>query len=295
METYDYEIVVVGAGPAGLSAALNAARSKKRVLLIGPKMSYKLLKTPLIDNVLGLPAMSGKDLMEKFRSQVEEIKNVDFREDMVENIYSLGDSIGLLMPDQTIIKTISLVLATGVSFGRPIKGEEEFLGKGVSSCAVCDAALYKNKKVVIIAYSKRAEEEIAFMKNFASSIAVVNMTGQDPELGDDGEIELIEDRAVKIKGNDIAQSLVLASGREIEASGFFFIRDAKKADRLAPEIKMDAGHVLVTRNMETNMTGLFACGDLVGRPYQISKAIGEGQIAGLAAVNHVNEYLKSLK
>ncbi len=294
METYDYEIAIVGAGPAGLSAALNAARSKKRVLLIGPKMSFKLLKTPLIDNVLGLPAMSGKDLMERFRSQVEKLKNIDFREDMVENIYSLGGLTGLLMPDQTIIKTISLVLATGVSFGRPIKGEEEFLGKGVSSCAVCDAALYKNKKVVIIAYSKHAEEETAFMKNFASSIAVVNMTGQDLDLGDQANIEIIEDRAVEIKGDGIAHTLLLASGRELEASGFFFIRDAKKADRLAPEIRMVGSHVEVDSNMQSNIAGVYACGDLVGRPYQISKAIGQGQVAGLSAVNHVNEYLKSL-
>lgn len=293
IDTYDYEIVVIGAGPAGLSAALNAARSKKRVLLIGPRMSLKLLKAPIIDNVLGMPAMPGRDLMARFRSQVEKLGNIDFREDMVENIYSLGKLTGLLMPDQTIIKTISLVLATGVSFGRPIKGEEEFLGKGVSSCVVCDAALYKNKKVVIIAYSKHAEEEIAFMKNFASSIVAVNMTGQDLDLGGDGDIEVLEDRAAEIKGDDLARTLVLDSGREIEASGFFFIRDAKKADRLAPEIRMVESHVGVDQGMQTNMTGVYACGDLAGRPYQISKAIGEGQVAGLAAVKHVNEYLKS--
>lgn len=291
MNNNEYEITIVGSGPAGLSAALNAARSNKKILLLGPKNSQKLLKAPMIDNVLGIDSMDGSRLNKLFRSCVEKMENIEFSEDVVENIYAFDDKISLLMQDQSMIQTKALILAIGVSFGRPIEGEEEFIGRGVSSCAICDAALYKGKKVVIVAHSSHAKEEIEFIQNYASSVICVNSMGRPIELDDD--IELIEDRAVSIQGSEKAESLNLGSGKKLEADGFFFIRDAKKADRLAPQLEMDGNHIKVDKSMNSSIKGVFACGDVVGRPYQISKAIGEGQIAALSAVNYINKLKKA--
>lgn len=274
-----YDVAVIGAGPAGLAAALNAAIRKKKVIVFGPEMSEKLHRTEHIANYLGLPDVTGAAMMTAFRQHVESYE-VTFRSDRVQVVYDMGASIGLLLAHNEIVSARTAVLAMGVNFGTPLPGEAELLGHGVGYCATCDAALYKNRTVVVIGYNDESMEEARFIAEVARETTFVNQTGRAVDLGAD--IRVVQEKPQRILGEEEAQGVALASGI-LEADGVFIIRDARKADQLAPGIQMDGAHVVVDANMATSLPNIFACGDLVGQPYQINAAVGRGQIAGLSA------------
>lgn len=274
-----YDIAVIGAGPAGLSAALNAAIRQKSVIVFGPAMSEKLQNTELIENYLGMPEVSGPELLGAFRQHVE-AHGVTFRTDMVQVVYDMGGTVGILLPGNEMIQVHAVVLATGVNFGKPFPGEKELLGKGVGTCATCDAALYKGQSVIVVGYNEEAVEETNFIAEMASETTFVNMLGRPVDLNPG--IRVIDEKPVRVVGTDHAEGLEFQSG-VIPADGVFFIRDARAANQIAPGIAMDGAHVVVDDQMATNLKGIFACGDLAGLPYQINTAAGRGQIAGLSA------------
>lgn len=274
-----FDVAVIGAGPAGLAAALNAAVRKKKVVVFGPAMSEKLHRAPEIANYLGLPDTSGEALMAAFRQHVER-HDVTFREDRVQVVYDMGESMGILLAGNEIVSARTAVLATGVNFGTPLPGEAELLGHGVGYCATCDAALYKGRPVIVIGYNDEAVEETNFIATMASETTFINQTGREVALSP-GVTEVAQ-KPQRILGESQAEGVELKSGA-LHADGVFVIRDARKADQLAPGVEMDGAHVAVNAAMETNLPNLFACGDLVGQPYQINAAVGRGQIAGLSA------------
>ncbi|MBQ3422498.1 MAG: NAD(P)/FAD-dependent oxidoreductase, partial [Romboutsia sp.] len=144
-----YDIAIVGSGPAGLSAAINAKIRNKNVIVFGNKnLSNKIVKAPSRDNYLGFYEISGEELKNKFANHIEQL-GIKIVEKRINNVYSMGDYFALMSGD-SIFEATTVILATGVEYGKPIKGEEEFLGKGVGYCATCDAPLYKDKKVAII-------------------------------------------------------------------------------------------------------------------------------------------------
>ncbi len=281
-----YDVAIVGAGPAGMAAALNAAVRNKSVLLLGPDQSGKLIKAPRLENVLGFSEVTGRDLLKKFREHVETHESIEFCPLMAQTIYPMGEEIGILMPDQSMVTALSVVIATGVDFGKRIPGEEEFLGRGVGTCATCDAALYKGKNVVIVAYTPHAAEDANFIHEIDGETTVVNLTGQDLDL--DPGIKVLLQKPRELVGEDRARKLVLEDG-ELEADGFFFMREAIPADRLVPGIAMDGPHIQAGPQMETSLPGIFAAGDIVGLPYQVSVAIGRGQTAGLSAAKYATK------
>ena len=182
----------------------------------------------------------------------------------------------------------SVILATGVQYGRLLDGEERFLGKGVGYCATCDAPLYKNKVVTIIAYNKHDEEEANFIASIASKVYYVPMYDEEVEVDD--SIEIVKGIPVEVIGEEKVKKLKLKD-REIETDGIFILRDSVSPGQLVPGIKIVDNHIDVTRSMETSIKGCFAAGDVVGKPYQYIKSAGEGNIAALSAVS----YLDSLK
>ena len=140
-----YDIAIVGTGPAGLSAAINAKIRNKNIIVFGNEnLSNKLTKAPSIDNYLGFYDISGVDLKDKFLEHVKSL-DIEICEKRINNIYSMGDYFALMSSD-SMYEATTVILATGVEYGKPIKGEEEFLGKGVGYCATCDAPLYRDKK-----------------------------------------------------------------------------------------------------------------------------------------------------
>lgn len=167
MERYD--IAIIGTGPAGLSAAVTAAIRKKKILLVGSRdLSSKVQKAQEIQNYLGFPDISGAELGRAFEEHIDRMQ-VPIVEERVNLIYPMGDSFSLQV-GQDICEADAVILATGVNFGKPLPGEEEFLGRGVSYCATCDAPLYRGATVAVIAYQKSEETEADFLADIAQKV-----------------------------------------------------------------------------------------------------------------------------
>lgn len=282
-----YDIAIIGSGPAGLSAALNAKIRKKNFILFGNKdLTSKLVKAHKINNYLGFYNRSGKEIADEFSRHIDEM-GIEITEERVNNIYAMGDYFGIMVNDK-MYEATSVILATGVQYGRLLDGEERFLGKGVGYCATCDAPLYKNKVVTIIAYNKHDEEEANFIASIASNVYYVPMYDEEVEVDD--SIEIVKGIPVEVIGEEKVKKLKLKD-REIETDGIFILRDSVSPGQLVPGIKIIDNHIDVTRSMETSIKGCFAAGDVVGKPYQYIKSAGEGNIAALSAVS----YLDSLK
>ena len=157
-----YDIAIVGSGPAGLSAAINAKIRNKNIIVFGTEsLSNKLIKAPSIDNYLGFYEISGEELREKFQDHLDKME-IEITYKKINNIYAMGDYFALMSGDD-MYEATTVILATGVEYGKPIKGEEEFLGKGVGYCATCDAPLYKGKVVAVVAGSQEEEAEADFL------------------------------------------------------------------------------------------------------------------------------------
>ena len=273
-----YDVAIIGSGPAGLSAAVTLKIRNKKVIIFGSKnLSAKLEKAHEIQNYLGFPAIKGEDLMKNFQNHISSL-GIKITEDSITACYSLGDYFSLTSRSNKTYIAKSVILASGVNFGKPYKGEEEFLGRGISYCATCDAPLYKGKKVVVIAQTSKEEEEAKFLSEICEKVYYIPLYKEETNISDVANIEIM------MKAN----KLVLKN-QEITADGFFILRDSVSPKQLVPGLELDENHVKVNGNMETNLKGLFACGDIAGLPYQYIKSAGEGNIAALSAVKYLSK------
>ena len=285
------DIAIVGSGPAGISAALNAKIRNKTFKVFGTKeISPKLAKAHQINNYLGFYGKSGAEIRDEFAKHLESM-DIEITEEKINNIYSMGDYF-TLMGSKNTYESTTVILATGVNFGKPLKGEEEYLGKGVGYCATCDAPLYKDKIVTIIAYNKHEEAEANFLAQVASKVYYVPMYKEEVDV--DESIEIIKDIPVEIVGEQFVKKLILKNN-QIETDGLFILRDSISPGQLVPGLQLDKNHVQVDRKMITNLKGCFAAGDIVGTPYQYIKAAGEGNIAALSAVSYLDELKRNSK
>lgn len=281
-----YDLAIIGAGPAGLSAALNAKIRNKSVIIFG-KDSPKLTKTESIKNYLGFGDIRGSELNKRFKDSLKDYE-INFSNERVQTVYAMGDYHALMLKSGEMVESTAVIVATGMNQTKDLEGEEEFFAKGVSYCATCDAALYKGKEVVLIGYNEESVEEANFTAEIVDKLSFVNMYKDDIDL--DPSINLIEGEVpLGFTGDDRAKVLEFKSGKKIEADGFFIIKDSSKAQRLVPSLKMKDNHIDVDSNMATNIAGLFAAGDVTGSPYQIMKAVGQGQIASLEAVRYITK------
>lgn len=285
-----YDVAIIGSGPAGLSAAVNAKIRNKNIILFGNEnLSNKLVKAPSIDNYLGFSDISGEELKEKFKNHIEEM-DIKITNKKINNVYAMGDYFALMSGDE-MFESKTLIIATGVEYAKPLKGEEEYLGRGVGYCATCDAPLYRDKKVAVIGYNEESEEEANFLSEIASKTYFIPMykkaLTRDSNL--DEKIEVIQERPVEIKGEDLANKVLFRNSEEIDIDGVFVIKDSTSAKSLVPGIETDGAHIVVDINMQTNIKGCFAAGDCVGKPYSYIKSAGQGQIAAINAVSYLDK------
>lgn len=288
-----YDIAIIGSGPAALSAAINAKIRNKNIIIFGSKnLSNKLVKAPVVDNYLGLPHITGKDLMESFKNHIEQME-LEIVNKKINNVYSMGDYFAL-MSGQEMFEATSIILGTGVEFTRAMDGEEEFLGKGVGYCATCDAPLYKGKRVAIIGHTSDAEEEANYISEIAEKtyyIPLYNLKNASEIEGLDEKIEIIASRPIKIEGDTHVNKLLFKE-ESVEIDGVFILKDSVSPKELVPGLDTEGAHIKVNRDMSTNIAGCFAAGDCTGKPYQFIKAAGEGQVAGLNAVSYLDKIKK---
>ena len=279
-----YDIAIIGTGPAGLSAAVTAKIRNKSVLLIGSRdLSPKVTKAHAIQNYLGLPNIPGADLGAAFQASLDSV-GVTVTEDKITAAYNLGDYYGL-QGAETIYEASTLILATGMIPGKLLPGEEALLGRGVSYCATCDAALYRGKTVAVIGYSPKEEHEAAFLSEIAACVNYFPMYKEIESLPE--SVRVIREKPLEIRQENGLRQVVTAENT-YGFDGVFILRDSISPGQLVPGLEIENNHVKVDRTMATNLPGCFACGDVVGLPYQYIKAAGEGNVAALSAVAYLD-------
>lgn len=284
----EYDIAIIGSGPAGMEAAITAKIRNKNILLLSSNdSSEKVGKAHLFENYLGLPNISGQNLNKAFLEHLK-ILDIEITPAKVTNIYDMGDYFNIQAETQMYVAK-SVILATGVNFGKPYENEEKYLGRGVSYCATCDGNLYKGKKVVVIASSQKEEKEANFLASLASNVLYIPLYKDILNLN--SNIEVIREIPTLIEGN-IKVNKLKTNKSEYEVDGIFILRDAISPKNLVPGLITEDDRVIVDRNMATNIKGLFACGDIVGRPYQAIKSAGEGNIAALSSVDFIDDLKK---
>ena len=289
MERYD--IAIVGSGPAGLSAALNAKIRNKKFIIFGNKeLSHKLSKAPKINNYLGFYGVTGAQVRDKFLEHIDNM-GIEITEERVNNIYAMGDYFALMV-NEKMYEATTVILATGMEYTKPIKGEEQLLGKGVGYCATCDAPLYRGKTVTIIGYNKEAEEEADFVSEVAEKVYYIPMYKDAVKVNEN--IEIVAKKPLEIVGEEKVSSIKTDDG-ELETDGVFVLKDSISPGQLVPGLKIENNHVEVDRTMKTNIEGCYAAGDIVGTPYQYIKAAGEGNIAALSAVSYIGQIKRKNK
>lgn len=280
----DYDLIIVGLGPAGISAGLNASIRRKKVLIIGKK-SKALEESPSIKNYLGFKDIKGSDLYNNFINHIKDYP-IEILDRKIKAVYAMGEYFSVDLGEK-MLTSKACIIASGIDMGKSIENEDKFFAKGISYCATCDASLYKGKKVVLVGMNDEAIEEANFINKMASQTIFINPNKKDVNL--DIGIEIINKKPLKFTGNLKAETLILEDGQELRADGFFIIKNSSKPESLVPSVEIEDGHIKVDSDMKTNIRGLFACGDITGKPYQINKAAGEGQIAGLNAASFINK------
>ena len=283
MERYD--IAIIGTGPAGLEAAITGTIRNKKVLLVGSKdLSMKLAKAHEIQNYLGFPAVKGEDLAKAFQKHLDQL-GIGITEERISAVYAMGDYYAIQAGEQ-MLEATTVILATGVVQGKPLPGEAENLGHGISYCATCDAALVRGKRVAVVGYSAREEAEAAFLSEICPEVLYFPMYRDVNELPE--KVTVIPETVTEVRKQD-GKMTIYTSENSYTAEAVFVLREAVAPGQLVPGLETEGAHVRVIRRMETNLPGCYACGDLTGTPYQYIKAAGEGNIAALSAVGYLDQ------
>lgn len=283
----NYDIIIIGAGPAGISASLYTIRANKKTLVLYKDLS-SLEKTHKIENYYGFEnGISGKDLYETGIKQANNLGVDVKKEEVIKIEMNNKESYRFIVTtSDNIYKSKVVILATGNKKNKPkITGIEKFEGKGVSYCAICDGFFYRNKEVAVIGNGNYAVSETNDLINVVKDVTILTNGEKAPNFRADNVN--IETRAIKeIIGNDKVEEVELEDGTKIKVDGVFIAQGVAESTDFAKKLGAltNKDKIVVNEKMQTNIKGLFACGDCTGGLLQVSKAVYEGAIAGLEAI-----------
>lgn len=282
------DLIVIGHGPAGLQAAIYGVRAGLDVLCVG-RDAGALGTSDRIENYLGfVEPVSGPELLSAGKRQAERL-GVRLRETEVTGI-RYGERFTVDTADGSE-DADAVILATGMPRRTvALPGVKEYEGRGVSYCAVCDAFFYRRKTVAVIGSGEYALHEAADLKPVAAKIYMLTHGDALHSGAVDPQYEVIEDRIERLEGDDEkVRRVVFTSARQLEIDGVFIALGTASALDLAVKLGLenDGTALIVNDRMETNVPGVFACGDCTGGLLQIAVAVGEGAWAGMSAVAYV--------
>ena len=259
-----YDVLVIGGGPAGLSAALNVrARGRSVLVVTNPPEENPLWRAERVDNYLGMGAVSGSQMLSDMRAQAE-AAGVEFLTGRALNASYMMDN-WYVSVGSDMYNARAVVLSGGVARGKKFPGEQEYLGRGVSYCATCDGMLYRGRSVAVLGFSDSARKEADFLQSIGCTVSYFH-----------------KPKSCSIAGGDTVET-VTCDGVTEAVDCVFILRPTMAPTDLFPGLATDNGYVTVDRRMTTNLPGLFAAGDCTGGPLQVAKAVGEGLVAGQSA------------
>lgn len=308
MQIYDFDVVILGGGPAGLSAAIYASRGAVSTALIDISMMGGQPSNYLeLENYPGFPIIGGFELMEKFEEHADKFGVHKFPMQEIEKI-DLTSSPKVILTKEGEFRAKSVIIACGA---QPMKlgvpGEKDFVGRGVSYCAVCDGAFYKGKVVAVVGGGNAAVEEAMYLTKFADKVYVIHRRNElradkivQERAFKNEKIEFIWDSVVKeIKGDDLVNTVVLENVKTKEQSNlavngiFPYIGMVPNVENISGQLEQDAGGFILTdETMKTSIDGVYAVGDIRKTPLrQVITAASDGAVGAVYSV----KYIESLK
>ena len=265
-----YDIAILGGGPAGLSAAINArARNRTTVVISNSYAENPLYRASSVRNYPGIAEVSGRELLERLHRQAEQL-GAEFVEKRLIAAMPMGNS-WMLSAEDTMVEAKAVILAGGVLHSEKFPGEDKFLGRGVSYCATCDGMLYRGKTVALVGSSAEAKRDAEFLRGIGCNV-----------------LEFADAARYEIRGTKHAEALI-CGGETYPVDGVFIIKDTVSVANLMSGLERSGAAISVGRGMETSIPGVFAAGDCTGKPYQAAKAVGEGNIAALSACEYIDK------
>lgn len=258
-----YDAIIIGGGPAGISAALTLRQRDKSVAVVAnPPDTTNLWKAKDVGNYPGI-AGTGESIQREMIKQLAFSGAVTIAGRAL-SVVPMGASFGVAVGND-YYEAAAVILAAGITRENAYPGENDYLGRGVSYCATCDGMLYRGKRVAVLGFADSARQEASFLESIGCSV-----------------IYFDRPRTCSIAGGDQVER-VTCDGKTEAVSGVFLLRPTMAPTDLFPELAVEGGYVKVDRKMATNLPGVFAAGDCTGGPLQVAKAVGEGLIAGQSA------------
>ncbi|MCP3945043.1 MAG: thioredoxin-disulfide reductase [Desulfobacteraceae bacterium] len=303
MADIDYDLVIIGAGPAGLTAGLYAARARVNVLLLEKAVpGGQILVTDWVENYPGFPeGISGYDLAEKMRIQAQDL-GLEIETAQVHSLDLSADIKQIILKDRSI-RTKSLIIASGASPKKLGIGEDKYMGKGISFCATCDAPFFRDKTVVAIGGGDTAVQEAIFLTKFAKKVYLIHRRDElratkilQERAFANNKIEFVWDSvATGVKGlfgieGVHVQNVKTREEKTITADGcFIWVGISPNTDFVKDSVKTDEfGFIIADAKMQTNVPGVYVAGDVRDTPLrQISTAVGDGAIAAVCAEHYI--------
>ena len=280
------DIAIIGGGPAGLSAALNGIARGKSVRVFSTPGNY-LERAEIINNYLGMEAVSGKEMMQRFREQVQSV-GVKIESGRVLSVMPLGERF-MVAFNSDVVEARTVIIASGAARQKEISGETKFLGRGVSYCATCDGMLYRGKRAIVCGEADDLVAEANFLQQIGVQVTLVSPKQRPRELA--AGVAFCQDRLTAVKGSQLVEAAELQRG-DIATDAVFILHNSLLPALLLPGLETKNGFIQVSRLQETNIAGVFASGDCSGIPLQIAKAVGEGLVAAQQAARYIDDQKK---
>lgn len=285
-----YDVIIIGKGPAGISASLYIKRANLSVLIIG-KDEGALKKAQKVENYYGIVG-SGEDILKAGEKQAIDLGIEILKEEVVSINYNNSFIVTTTgKKNNKEYESRAVIIATGVNRPLPyIKGIKEFENKGISYCAICDAFFYKGKIVAVLGNGQYALHEAKYLQNIANKVYILT-NGQNNELEINDNIEIYENDIEEILGDNTIKSIKFKDNCQIQIDGLFIANGVASSVDLAKKIgaKTESNRIIVNENMQTTIKGLYAAGDCTGGLLQISKAVYEGAKAGTEIIKFLKE------
>jgi thioredoxin reductase (NADPH) len=292
-----YDVVIVGAGPAGLQAAIHASRKKVSVLVLGKENKSSLFRAH-VENMCCLFNATGQTMLETGRRQAENFGSRFLDADIL-RIAPEGDRFVLDTESGTQLACKALILATGTARNKlRVKGEKELVGKGVSYCVDCDGNFYRGEEVAVVGGESAAADGALTLAEIAGTVHLIcdDLKVSDALLDKLENSRVVVHRGAKIReiaGEEQVNALVLDDGTTLSATGVFIELGAKGLMELATALGValddDMRFIQPDKGQRTSVPGIFAAGDICGPPWQVAKAVGEGCVAGLNAADYAKK------
>ena len=293
----NYDVIILGTGPAGLQAAIHAARKKVSVLVMGKETKSSLFHAH-VENFCCLFNVSGEDMLDVGRQQAANFGAEMLEEDVL-SVASDGSLFKVVTESGQALRTKTLIVATGTARKKlGVAGEKDYLGKGVSYCVECDANFYKGEDVAVVGGASAAVAGALTLLDYAGTVHLIcselEVTDALKSQLEQSAVIVHEKSKVKeITGQTSVEAIVLGDGSRLEVSGVFIELGAKGVMELATHLGVqlddEMKYIDTNKKMETNIPGLYAAGDICGPPWQMAKAVGEGCVAGLGAATYAKK------